>query len=61
MLKGGERHPDFSYPDDVWVYYVCAERFGWTPDQVDDAPYALIQQLLAVAKLVEEVKAENLN
>jgi len=35
-----------------------ADRFGWTPEQVDDLPAATADWLLAMAVAVEEVKAE---
>lgn len=37
-----------------------AERFGWTPEQVDNLPAATADWLLAIAKMVDEVKAERL-
>lgn len=61
MLKGNERHPDFVYPDVAWEYYLLAERFGWTPQQVDAQPAGLVQQLLAIGSVVDEVKADAYN
>jgi hypothetical protein len=37
-----------------------AERFGWTPEQVDNLPAHTADWLLAIAKTVEEVKSERL-
>jgi hypothetical protein len=35
-----------------------ADRFGWTPEQVDNLPAATADWLLALAGAVEEVKVE---
>jgi hypothetical protein len=33
-----------------------AERFGWTPEQVDNLPAGTADWLLAIARITEEVK-----
>jgi len=58
LLQGGERHEAFSYPDAQWFYYTMAERFGWTPEQVDNLPAGTADWLIAIARTVDEVKAE---
>jgi hypothetical protein len=35
-----------------------ADRFGWTPDQVDNLPATTADWLLAIARTVDEVKTE---
>jgi hypothetical protein len=50
-----------AYPDEQWYYYSMAERFGWTPDQVDSLPAETADWLLAIAATVEQVKADRLN
>jgi hypothetical protein len=35
-----------------------ADRFGWTPDQVDELPASTADWLLAIAATVDEVKVE---
>jgi len=35
-----------------------AERFGWTPEQVDNLPAGTADWLIAIARTVDEVKAE---
>jgi hypothetical protein len=35
-----------------------AERFGWTPDQVDNLPTETADWLVAIAATVDKVKAE---
>jgi len=57
-LEGGSRHDDFEYPDEHWVYYQMADRFGWTPEQVDNLPAAQADWLLAIAATIEKVKAD---
>lgn len=59
-MEGGQRHEDMAYPDDQWYYYSMAERFGWTPDQVDSLPAETADWLLAIAATVEQVKADRL-
>tara|TARA_R110000868_G_C10582674_1_gene738779 strand:+ start:304 stop:423 length:120 start_codon:yes stop_codon:yes gene_type:complete len=35
-----------------------AERFGWTPEQVDNLPAEMADWVLAIARTVDEIKAE---
>ena len=42
------------------MYYTMAERFGWTPEQVDNLPANTADWLVAIAAVVEKVKAERL-
>lgn len=37
-----------------------AEKFGWTPEQVDNLPAPNVDWLLAIAGMVDEVRAERL-
>lgn len=37
-----------------------ADRFGWTPAQVDELPAATADWLLAIAATIDEVKAEQM-
>jgi hypothetical protein len=60
-LEGGERREDLEYPDEEWMYFQMADRFGWTPDQVDNLPAGTADYLLAIAATVEQVKADRLN
>lgn len=39
-------------------YGFFAERYHWTPAQVDDQPYWYTSRLPAFAAIVDEVKAE---
>lgn len=56
MLQGNERHEDFHYPDTEWEYYILADRFGWTPEQVDAQPAYLVRMLLEINNVVNEVQ-----
>ena len=38
-----------------------ADRFGWTPEQVDNLPAGTADWLLAIASTVEQVKADRLS
>ena len=38
-----------------------ADRFGWTPEQVDELPAGQADWLIAIAATVEQVKADRLN
>ena len=38
-----------------------ADKFGWTPDQVDNLPAPMADWILAIAGVVEEVKVEGLD
>jgi hypothetical protein len=35
-----------------------ADRFGWTPQQVDDLPAGTADWLIAIARTVDEIKTE---
>jgi hypothetical protein len=48
LLQGGERHEAFTYPDEQWTYYAFADKFGWTPDQVDNSPASTADWLLSI-------------
>jgi hypothetical protein len=52
------RNENFDYPDEHWYYYQMADRFGWTPEEVDNLPAGEADWLLAIASTVEQVKAE---
>jgi hypothetical protein len=60
MLEGGARYPDFNYPDEQYYYYAMAERFGWTPEQVDNLPAYTADWLLAIGATIDQVKAEKM-
>jgi hypothetical protein len=37
-----------------------ADRFGWTPSQVDNESAVTLDWMLAIANIVEEAKAEQM-
>lgn len=39
-------------------YYWWADRFGWTPDQVDAQPYLRRERIRTVAEVVDEVRRD---
>jgi len=55
-MQGGQIHDDFDYPEIEWQYFLLAERFGWTPTQVDEQPAFLVDWLIAIGNTVDEVK-----
>jgi hypothetical protein len=38
-----------------------ADRFGWTPDQVDNIPAGQADWIMAIAKTMDEVRAEGMD
>lgn len=44
--------------EETMQYFWFAERFGWTPDQVDNMPLRVIDRLPGVAAMYDEVQAE---
>ena len=61
MIQNGSRADDLDYPDEEFCYYVCAERFGWTPQQVDEQPAYMLEWLVNIAGAMEEIKQEKSN
>lgn len=59
-MEGGNRHEGLDYPDEQWFYFQMADRFGWTPDQVDNLPAETSDWLLAIANTVEQVKSDRM-
>jgi hypothetical protein len=49
------------YPDEYWFYYQMADRFGWTPQEVDELPAITADWLLAIAGTIEKIKAERID
>jgi hypothetical protein len=39
-------------------YFWFAERWGWTPRQVDEAPQWLVDRLPGVATIVDEIEED---
>jgi hypothetical protein len=56
-LEGGERRPDLDYPDEQWFYFQMADRFGWTPQQVDELPAEIADWLIAIASTIDKIRA----
>jgi len=44
--------------DEAATYFMFADRFGWTPDQVDELPAVLADRMLVIAQVRDEVQAE---
>jgi hypothetical protein len=57
-LLGNELPEDRPVPSSEFYYFQLAERFGWTPAQVDEQPGYLLDWLLAIGSLKDEITAE---
>jgi hypothetical protein len=57
LLEGGERRSDLDYPDEHWFYFQMADRFGWTPQQVDELPAETADWLIAIAGTIDKIRA----
>jgi len=57
-LEGNEKRYELTHPDEEWFYFLCADRFGWTPSVVDEQPAYLMDWLLSIAVLTEQVKSD---
>ena len=55
----------YGFGNDLWVqrlyvYYIFARKFGWTPDEVDKQPAHIVKGLLKILSLeTEEMKYED--
>ena len=47
-------------PTDAVKYALFADRFGWTPDQVDDLRMPLADDLLPVLGVIDAVRNEQM-
>ena len=43
--------------DQAATYFLFANRFGWTPEQVDSSPAVIIDRLQVIAQLWDEHQA----
>jgi hypothetical protein len=59
-LEGGSRENSLEYPDTEYYYFQMAERFGWTPEQVDNLPAHTADWLIAIAGTIEQVRADRI-
>ena len=50
--------PQTQLLDEATTYWWYAERFGWTPDQVDDCPAWLVHRLPVIAGVNDELNEE---
>lgn len=44
--------------DEAAYYHGFAKEYGWTPDQVDNAPALLVDRMMIVAHACHEIEAE---
>ena len=53
----GAKTPD---EERLMTYLICAELWGWTPEQVDRQPITLLRDLLVLTKEVKEEERRKL-
>jgi hypothetical protein len=58
VLKGNELPDGHLVPQAEYYYFRLADKFGWTPTQVDEQPGYLLDWLLAIGNLKDEVTRE---
>jgi hypothetical protein len=62
LLSGHKLAPPLPGEPTEWEkaagYWFFADRFGWTPAQVDDQPAVILDRLREVTILVEEMRQE---
>jgi hypothetical protein len=59
VLEGKEKIESATYPDEQYLYFLCAKEFGWTPLQTDEQPAYLIDWLLAINNMIGGINANN--
>ena len=60
-MQGNTPNPDLDYPEDEFLYWQFAERYGWTPHQVDAQPVYYLDWILAIGNLKLEIEQEQAN
>jgi hypothetical protein len=58
-LQGADRNENFDYPDNEWVFYLCAKEFGWTITETDEQPAGLVSWLLEINGVVKEIENDS--
>jgi len=58
-LQGAERNGNFDYPDDEFLYFLCAREFGWTILETDEQPAGLVSWLLEINGVIREIENDN--
>lgn len=59
MLQGQSRHEAYNYPDEQYLYYVAADKFGWTPNELDEQPAWLVDWLFAIAAEADKARVKS--
>jgi len=58
-LEGQDRTPGAQYPDEEYIYYICAKEFGWTISETDEQPAATLDWVLSIHNIVKQVENDN--
>jgi hypothetical protein len=59
VLEGKRREASLTYPDAEYIYYFCATEFGWTIEETDNQPAAMIDWLISIHGIVKQVQHDN--
>jgi hypothetical protein len=57
-MQGNTPSDDLDYPVDEFKYWQLADRYGWTPSQVDNESAYLIDWILAIGSVKIEIERE---
>jgi hypothetical protein len=58
-LEGQDRTPGALYPDEQFVYYYCAKEFGWTIEETDNQPAAMLDWVISIATVMKQVENDS--
>jgi hypothetical protein len=58
-LEGQSKTPKAKYPDEEYLYYICAKEFGWTVLETDEQPAAVLDWLISIHNIVRQVENDN--
>jgi len=57
-LQGNTPHEDLEYPVAEFRYWQYADRYGWTPSQVDSESAYFMDWILAIGNVKLEIERE---
>jgi len=58
-LEGQDRTPNAQYPDEQYLYYLCAKEFGWTIEETDNQPAGMLDWVIGIHNIVKQVEIDN--
>lgn len=57
-MQGNTPSDDLDYPVDEYRYWQLADRYGWTPSQVDAESAYYLDWILAIGNVKNEIESE---